>query len=303
MAILIFFASCGTEESQPGSVSHDPMGSLVTAEWLSQHLNDTDLVILDCTVYMEPDSGGGMRAVSGRARYEEGHIPSAGFADLLTDLSNVDSPFGFAMPTPERFCAAMGKLGVGDDSRVVLYDTYNSVWAARVWWMLRWVGFDQAALLDGGLIAWASEERQLSTKPAGYPARKLTPMPRPALIADHNEVFKAMKDDAVHLIDAMPEPHFRGEMVMYGRPGHIPGAINMGLSGLVDNLDKIDPDAPVYVYCYTGHSAAQGAALLQMLGYDAYSLKFGMCSWSSDTAVNMGKCFDAASVQGYEVEQ
>jgi len=85
--------------------------------------------------------------------------------------------------------------------------------------------------------------------------------------------------------------------------GHIPGAINIGLGSLADNLDKINPDAPVYVYCYTGQSAAQGTALLQMLGYDAYNLTFGMCGWTSDTAVNMGKCFDADSVQGYEVEK
>ncbi len=85
--------------------------------------------------------------------------------------------------------------------------------------------------------------------------------------------------------------------------GHIPGAINIGLTKLVDNLNKINPDAPVYVYCYTGHTAAQAAALLQMLGYDAYSLKFGMCSWSGDEAVNAGKCFKAASAQGYQVEK
>jgi len=85
--------------------------------------------------------------------------------------------------------------------------------------------------------------------------------------------------------------------------GHIPGAINIGLTSLADNLDKIDPDAPVYVYCYTGHTAAQATALLNMLGYDAYSLKFGMCSWSSDPAINAGKCFDATTVVGYQVEQ
>ena len=85
--------------------------------------------------------------------------------------------------------------------------------------------------------------------------------------------------------------------------GHVSGAINFGLAALTDNLDKIDPDAPVYVYCYTGHSAAQAAALLQMLGYDAYSLKFGMCGWSSDAAVNAGKCFNADSVQGYSTEK
>ena len=84
--------------------------------------------------------------------------------------------------------------------------------------------------------------------------------------------------------------------------GHIPGAINFGLTSLVDNLSKIDPDLPVYVYCYSGHSAAQAVALLNMLGYDTYSLKFGMCSWSSDAAINMGKCFDATTVQGYDVE-
>jgi rhodanese-related sulfurtransferase len=85
--------------------------------------------------------------------------------------------------------------------------------------------------------------------------------------------------------------------------GHIPGAINIGLSNLAENLDNIDPDAPVYVYCYTGHTSGQATALLNMLGYDAYSLKFGMCSWSSDTAINAGKCFDATTVVGYQVEQ
>jgi rhodanese-related sulfurtransferase len=85
--------------------------------------------------------------------------------------------------------------------------------------------------------------------------------------------------------------------------GHVPGAINIGLAALVDNLDKIDPDAPVYLYCYTGHTAAQGTALLQMLGYDAYSIKFGMCGWSADPAINAGKCFNPASVQGYKTEK
>jgi rhodanese-related sulfurtransferase len=85
--------------------------------------------------------------------------------------------------------------------------------------------------------------------------------------------------------------------------GHVPGAINMGLAALVDNLSKINPDAPVYLYCYTGHTAAQGTALLQMLGYDAYSLKFGMCGWSSDPAINAGKCFNPDSVQGYATEK
>ncbi|MFC1946855.1 rhodanese-like domain-containing protein [Chloroflexota bacterium] len=84
--------------------------------------------------------------------------------------------------------------------------------------------------------------------------------------------------------------------------GHIPSAINIGLDDLANNLNNLDPDAPVYVYCYTGHSAAQAASLLQMLGYDAYSVKFGMCSWSSDPTVNAGKCFNASTAAGYDTE-
>jgi rhodanese-related sulfurtransferase len=86
--------------------------------------------------------------------------------------------------------------------------------------------------------------------------------------------------------------------------GHIPGAINVGLGALADNLDKINPDAPVYLHCYTGHSAAQGVALLEMLGYDAYSLEFGMCGWSSDPEINAGKCFNPDdSVEGFATEK
>ncbi len=85
--------------------------------------------------------------------------------------------------------------------------------------------------------------------------------------------------------------------------GHIPGAISISIGALADNLDALDPDSPVYAYCYTGQTAAQAVSLLQMLGYDAYSLKFGMCSWSSDTAINAGKCFDASTVGGYETEK
>jgi rhodanese-related sulfurtransferase len=84
--------------------------------------------------------------------------------------------------------------------------------------------------------------------------------------------------------------------------GHIPGAINIGMKSIVDNLSQIDPDAPVYVYCYTGHSAAQTTALLQMLGYDAYSISFGMCGWTDDTSVNMDKCFKPDMAMGYDTE-
>ena len=139
VAASSFMAGCSNADNPPNSsIATEPaMDSLVTAEWLSQHLDDPDLVVLDCSVLVEADEDGGYRTVSGRANYESGHIPTAGFADLKGDLSDGDSPLQFAVPTPEQFVATMSALGVGDDTRVVLYDSYNSAWAARVWWMAR----------------------------------------------------------------------------------------------------------------------------------------------------------------------
>lgn len=295
MAALILVAVNGMTESQPDRDTRDAMGTLVTTEWLSQHLDDPDLVVLDCTVRMVPKEGGGLKSVSGRADYESGHIPSAGFADLLGDLSDADSPLNFALPTPEQFCAAMGALGVGDDTRVVLYDGFNSVWAARVWWMLRWVGFDRAAVLDGGLKAWNAEERPLSTEAADRQMKKLTHNPRPALIADRDEVFAAIKDDAVSLIDAMPEPHFRGQMALYDRPGHIPSATNISATALLDEAGRYRPHdelaamhdgdrkARVITYCGAGVAASSNAFILFRLGFTNVAVYMAsLQEWAAD---------------------
>ena len=212
----------------------DTMDSLVTAEWLSRHLDDPNLVVLDCTVHVEMTESGGYQSTSGKTNYEGGHIPGAGFADLKVDLSDWESPQEFIMPSPDAFVAAISALGVGDDTRVVLYDTYNSAWAARVWWMLRWVGFDRAAILDGGLDAWTAEGQPLSTESANREAGKLTLALRPELIADRDEVFASIDNDEVILIDALPAPQYRGEMSMYARPGHIRGAVNVPVMSLTD---------------------------------------------------------------------
>jgi len=272
------------------------MDTLVTAQWLSQHLDDPDLVVLDCTVRVDMEEGG-VRIESGRADYEGGHIPSAGFADLMDDLSDGDSPLKFAVPTPERFAAAMGALGVGDDSRVVLYDASGSAWAARVWWMLRWVGFDRAALLDGGLGAWTAEDRPLSTEPANRTAKQLTPAPRPELIADRDEVFAAIDNSAVSLIDALPEASYRGEMAMYDRPGHIPGASNIPAFALLDESGRYRPhdelaamhdgdhNARAITYCGGGIAASSNAFIMTRLGFtDVAVYTASLQEWAADPA-------------------
>ena len=273
------------------------MDSLVTTEWLSRPLDDPDLVVIDCGVHMEQDEGGGFVSTTGRPDYERGHIPGAGFADLTGDLRDRDSPIDFAVPTPERFCAAMGALGVGDGSRVVLYDGFMSVWAARVWWMLRWVGFDRAAILDGGLKLWTEESRPLSTEPVTRPAAMLTPRLRPRLIADQQEVRAAVGDAGTQLIDTLPAESFRGDITMYDRPGHIPGAVNICSIDFVDETGRFRPsdeldamhtgdrNARAITYCGAGILASSNAFVMTRLGFTNIGVyTASLREWSADPA-------------------
>lgn len=256
------------------------MDTLVTTEWLSQHLDDADLVLLDCTVCTIMQDDGGFHNVSGRPDYDVGHIPNAGFADLKDELCDTNSPIEFALPTPEQFCSSMGALGVGDDSRVVLYDTSYTAWAARVWWMLRWVGFDNAAILDGGMSGWTAEGHPLSLEPVTRPAKQLTPKPHPELIADRDEVFASIDDDAVTLIDTLPDVFYRGEMSIYQRPGHIPNAINIDALMLLDKtgrfrsqdelaaMHNLDHQARIITYCGGGIAASSNAFIMTRLGFN-----------------------------------
>lgn len=299
LAAVALITACSRSDDQASATSgiEATMDTLVSVEWLSEHLNDPDLVVLDCTVLIEQDADGGFKSVSGRANYEAGHIPTAGFADLMGDLSDGDGPLQFAVPTPEQFAAAMGALGVGDGTRVVLYDSGGSAWAARVWWMLRWIGFDRAALLDGGLNAWTGAGHALSTEPAVRLAKTLTPNVRPALIADRDEVFASITDETVELIDALPEAHYRGEMAMYGRPGHIPGASSVPVFSLLDDTGRYRPhdelaamfdtdrDDRSITYCGGGIAASANAFVMTRLGFtDVAVYTASLQEWTADPA-------------------
>lgn len=212
------------------------MELLVTTDWLAGELGAEDIVVLDCTVFLRMGDSGYI-SDSGRPNFELAHIPGAVFADLNGDLVDSTSPNRYAIPTPEHFAAAMERLGVTDGKRVVLYDDNYAMWAARVWFMLRWIGFDNAALLDGGLKAWIGEDRPTETGTAApHPAAagSLSLDPRPRLIADKDEVLAAIGDGATCLIDALPHSVFSGERQPYARPGHIPGAINVAATSMID---------------------------------------------------------------------
>ena len=280
VAALTVLAGCAdshdSESTAPGPAEID---TLVSVQWLKEHLGEPDLVVLDATVIVESDAAGNLQSLNGRSNYEAGHIPTAGFADLLGELSNAESPLQFGMPSPEAFAAAMGALGVGDDTRVVIYDNMGSSWAARVWWMLRWIGFDRAALLDGGLNAWTAAGGELSTKPVLRSARTLTVNLRPELIADQEEVRASIDNDAVNLVDSLPEIHYRGEWTMYDQPGHIPGAVNVPVTSLFDEAGQFRTDeelsglvpgdraARTITYCGGGIAASADAFVLTRLGF------------------------------------
>jgi thiosulfate/3-mercaptopyruvate sulfurtransferase len=295
---LSVMTACSETDGPTVSVepAAEPMDSLVTVEWLSQHIGDPDLVVLDSTVLVVPDGNGSFQSESGRENYEAGHIPTAAFADLMIELSDWEDPVEFTAPPPEEFVAAISALGVGDDTRVVIYDSYNSAWAARVWWMLRWVGFDNAAILDGGLAAWTAAGHPLSTEPAKRQAGSLSLALRPELMVDRDEVFASIDNDDVTLIDALPAPQYRGDMAMYARPGHIAGAINVPVTSLTDeglyrsneelnDLFSNDRATRTITYCGGGIAAASDAFILVRLGFkDVAVYDASLQEWAADPA-------------------
>jgi thiosulfate/3-mercaptopyruvate sulfurtransferase len=273
IATLVVLAACsGPGDEAPVTDTVDTsMDSLVSATWLREHLDDPDLV------------------------FEAGHIPGAVFADFLGGLSDNDSELEFAIPSPEQFATYMGSLGVGDDSRVVIYDTNGMSWAARVWWMLRWIGFDQAALLDGSLEAWKAAGEEVSTEAATPTAKSLTINLRPELIANQDDVRAAIEDDAVHLIDSMPEQHYRGEWAMYARPGHITSASNVPVTSLfaepgkfrsqaeLDALFDGDRGTRAITYCGGGIAASSDAFVMTRLGFtDVAVYGASLQEWAAD---------------------
>ena len=279
---------------------------LVETDWLAEHLHDSDLRILECTVYLHPaDVPGGYRVESGRGRWEQGHIPGAGFADLPDALSDRRSPLRFTLPPADQFAAAMGGYGVGPGVRVVLYDRFVNMWAARVWWMLRAFGFDGAAVLNGGWKKWTQEARPVATDDGARPARRFVARPRPELVADKAGVLAALGQSGACVVNALTEEQHRGTGgVSYGRPGRIAGTGNVPARALVDPethayfLDEtlrakfaaagaLDARR-VITYCGGGIAASSDAFALALLGRDDVAVyDASLSEWAADPSLPM----------------
>src|SRR5690242_13774881 len=138
---------------------------LVSTAWLAEHLDDADLRLLDATVFLAPPAAPGedWTQERGDAAHAEEHIPGARYADLISELSADDG--WFTRPDADAFKAAVERLGVGEGTKVVVYDRAASMWATRVWWLLRSYGFDDVAVLDGGFLRWKAEGRPTTADP------------------------------------------------------------------------------------------------------------------------------------------
>ncbi len=279
--------------------------AIVSTTWLAENLNDPTLRVFDCTVYLVADDAHApYKVVSGRADYESGHIPGAAFADLQDDLSDPQTKLRFTMPDAQTSAQQFAKLGVGDDTRVILYSRGNLQWSTRVWWMLRAIGFDNAAILDGGWARWEADGLPTETTSHRYPAAQLTAKPRAGLFCGKDEVVAAGKDNSATVINALSAELHAGHSPRYGRPGRIPGSVNLPANDLRDatNLTIIDankaaaafdainatPDKPTIIYCGGGIAATMDAFILHQLGHTEISVyDNSLNEWARDSSLAM----------------
>lgn len=243
--------------------------NLVPPVWLAEHLNDPRVVIVDCRFSLaDPDRG--------RSQYQTSHIPGAHYLDLNQDLSSPPSPSGGRHPLPdmERLSAQLTALGVvsaaaGQPTLVVAYDDARFAFAARLWWLLRYLGHGPVAVLDGGWQGWVQGGYPMSQDPPGVRSGQFIPCPNPALVVDRQTVSQRKDQPGVWLIDSRSPERYRGEVEPIDPvAGHIPGAVNYFWQGvstpegwmrspmdLAHHWSSLKPAHEVIVYCGSGVTA------------------------------------------------
>jgi thiosulfate/3-mercaptopyruvate sulfurtransferase len=269
------------------------MDSLVSTQWLADHLSEPDLVVVDSSWHL-PATGR-----SGRGEYLDRHIAGARFLDI-DELADKQTSAPHMLPSADEFGRAMERLGIGRDDRIVIYDNSPVRTAARGWFMLRHFGADRVAILDGGLQRWLAE---------GRPTESGEPAPRQARFAaagrDAEVVSKAqiLAGLQAPLLDARSKPRFEGSEAD-PRPGvaagHIPGARNLPFAALyredgrfrspeeirrLFEEARIDPDQPFVATCGSGVTANSLIFAAQLLGNRGAQLYDGSWSeWGADPA-------------------
>ena len=260
---------------------------ITTPEWLSEQLGRPDLRILD--VRWRPDD-------TGPTVFAAGHIPGAVYIDWRKDLIEAaeDGAPGLRLAGPDQVAEALGRVGIGDGTSLVIYDDTLGLYAARVWWSLRVYGYESARILDGGMRAWTAARRPLSH--ASYPpaAATFTPRANPRLRLTTADVRALLGSPDVLILDARAAAEYRGLEGNARRLGHIPGALNvpvgamhtLGNQTLRDATDlkemilkaNVPRGRRIIAYDGSGVAAARLAFVLALLGYDDVAVYDG--GWS-----------------------
>jgi thiosulfate/3-mercaptopyruvate sulfurtransferase len=294
------------EDDAEETLMRDP-ASLVSTQQLAAMFGRPSLRIYDCTTYLDPTPPGSDDPYiprPGRESFEAAHIPGADFLDLQGEFSDQTTRLRFMMPPTGALETAFGRHGLGDAADVVLYSIGSMMWATRFWWMLRSLGFDGVAVLDGGLDKWQDEGRPLESGPAkGYSPARFTARPRPGFFVDKHAVSAAIGAPRTVIVNALgPQFHKGHEPSRYGRPGRIPSSINVPATTLVDPATKIfvglgsaeatfkaqgvTSEKRVICYCGGGISATIDLFILHQLGHENLTLYDGsMGEWAKDASL------------------
>ena len=280
----------------PGS-DHDP---LVTTDWLAEHLEDPGLRVVDIRGYVKKrDVGGGRQEaeyLAAREEYDEAHLPGAVYIDWTRDIVDPEDPVPVQIAPPERFAGLMSSLGIGDETRVVVYDHAGGQFATRLWWALTYYGHDEVRVLDGGWKKWTAEGRPATAEVPDPAPASFTPKPRYGWRAEAGGVLAAGEKGAF-LLDARDEGQYTGRVARgEGRAGRIPGAKHLHSDGLFDpdsgtflsdeelarrlreaGLPE-DRGEPVVAYCNGGVAATVPLFVLHRLGYENLAIYDG--SWN-----------------------
>jgi thiosulfate/3-mercaptopyruvate sulfurtransferase len=270
-------------------MAQNTSNALVTTEWLAQHLDTPDVRVVDGSWYL-PDAGR-----DAKAEYKASHIPGAVFFDL-DGISSTDSPLPHMLPSQEKFASRVRKLGLGDGNRIVVYDGAGIFSAARVWWMFRVMGHEDVAVLDGGFAKWQAEGRPVEDMPPMPRERHFTARLNRFILRDVGQMLENLRTGAEQVVDARGPGRFKGaepEPRPGVRPGHIPGAINLPYTRLLnpdgtmlpmEELRRvvqeagIDMSKPIVNSCGSGVTAAIVFLALHRLGHKAVALYDG--SWA-----------------------
>ena len=271
-------------------------------EWLNNNLDNKKVRIFDCTTYLlyqDDDPSLPYIVESGFREYQISHIKNSAYLDLQKDLSDNSSKFRFTLPDYHTLAKNFSNLGVGDDFHIVLYSRNGLQWATRIWWMLYVLGFKNLSILDGSFNEWKKNNLPTESKINIFEKSEFKIEINNKIFVDKNRVLGSMNTKECVILNSLTEDLHNGENPRYGRPGRIPGSLNIPFHELTD-LEKgcfkspseclevfkkkgISQDSRVLNYCGGGIAASLDAFVLFQLGYDDIEIyDNSMSEWATD---------------------